>query len=100
MNGNNDNGNGNEENSAKELARNLDKTIEQMVGRIDFDDSGGSNPMGVSPEQAIGMMRPMLSQYARKNPEEVKRVIAIIHLETGGLLDYHTDDGVDAEDLV
>jgi len=78
------------------LADDLDASIENLAERIDL--SGGGGPMPIGPAQGLAILRPMIRTKATEEPDEVLRVLAIAHLETGALLDKHSD--VDPEKLV
>ena len=72
------------------LADDLDASIGHLSDRVDWG-GGGPNPMPISPEQGIAMLRPMIASKADRDPENVLRTLAILHLETGALLDKHSD---------
>jgi len=72
-----------------ELAHDLDASIGQLSTRVDFEGDG-PNPMPIGPEQGIELLRPMIARKADTDPEAVLRTLAIIHLETGALLEKHS----------
>jgi hypothetical protein len=78
------------------LADDLDRSIQQIAEDFEFSEDGGLN--GVSPQQGLAMLRPMIKAKTTMNPETALRNLAIVHLETGALIDKHSD--TDATDLV
>ena len=79
------------------LADDLDASIGNLAASVDFEGDG-PNPMPIGPEQGIELLRPMIRGKADRDPEAVLRTLAIIHLETGALLEKHSD--TDPVDLV
>lgn len=79
------------------LADDLDRSIGQLADSVDFEGEG-ANPMPIGPEQGIELLRPMIRGKADRDPEQILRTLAIIHLETGALLEKHSD--LDPVDLV
>lgn len=72
------------------LAEDLDASIGNLAASVDFEGDG-SNPMPIGPEQGIELLRPMIRGKADRDPEDILRTLAIIHLETGALLEKHSD---------
>lgn len=77
------------------LADDLDASIEQLATQIDLSSD---SRLGISPEQGLAMLRPMIKAKTTKDPEAALRTLAICHLETGALLAKHSD--LDPVDLV
>ena len=46
--------------------------------------------MPISPEMGLEFLKPMIKTKATDEPETALRTLALIHLETGALLDKHT----------
>jgi hypothetical protein len=72
------------------LADDLDASIAALADQVDLSGSGAS-PIPISPEQGISILRPMIQTKTSKDPEATLRTLAILHLETGALLDRHSD---------
>lgn len=79
------------------LADDLDASIVALKAQVEFGDSTNS-PMPIGPEEGIELLRPMIRGKTDREPETVLRTLAILHLETGALLDKHSD--VDPVNLV
>ena len=80
------------------LADDLDRSIEALAEKVDFDDDPDTDtPLGIGPEQGLALIRPIIQQKATKDPDDVLKTLAVIHLETGALLDKHST--VDAENI-
>jgi hypothetical protein len=69
------------------LAQDLDLSLEVLVNDLDLD-----GPAGMDPTQAAGMLRPAMAQAATKRPEQVIGVLAVLHCETGRLIEEHADE--------
>lgn len=70
------------------LADDLDRSIQQLASQLDLSSD---SRMGISPEQGLAVLRPMIRTKTTNDPEASLRTLAIIHLETGALLDKHSD---------
>lgn len=79
-----------------ELANDVDRSIEVLFNQIELD--GSSNPTPIDPSMALSILRPMIRQKADTEPATVLKTLAVIHLESGALLEQHTEK--DPADLV
>lgn len=81
-----------------QLAQDIDRSIEVLFSEIDL--GGGPAPGGIEPGMALSIMRPMIRQKADQEPATIRKTLAIIHLESGALLEQHTDEETDPTDLI
>jgi len=72
------------------LAEDLDASITNLAATVDLSGDG-PNPMPISPEMGIEFLKPLIATKATDEPEDVLRTLAVLHLETGALLDKHSD---------
>lgn len=79
-----------------ELATDVESMISHFMNRVEFqqpdaDEIGGPLGMmaGVDPELLISQVTPLVSGKIESNPEESLRAAAILHLETGALIEKH-----------
>lgn len=84
-------------NEHSQLAQDIDRSIEVLFSEIELS---GTAPGGIDPAMAMSIMRPMIQQKADQEPQAIKRTLAIIHLESGALLEQHTDEDADPTDLI
>jgi hypothetical protein len=78
--------------TTSELADDLDSSIATLADRLNLREMEGDNPVGISPAQGLAMLRPMLATKATSDRELTLRALAVIHMETGALLDKHTEE--------
>jgi len=71
--------------------------MRHLADRLDLGNSEQSK-MGISPEKGMALLRPMIRSKATSDPETTLRALAVIHLESGALLDEHSD--MDPVDLI
>ena len=71
------------------LAEDLEASITNLAAEVDLSGSG-PNPMPIRPEMGLEFLKPMIKTKATDEPETALRTLALIHLETGALLDKHT----------
>jgi oligoribonuclease (3'-5' exoribonuclease) len=70
------------------LAEDVDRSIEGLAQQLDLS---GDSRLGISPEQGLAMLRPMVKKKTADDPEAALRTLATLHLETGALLEKHSD---------
>lgn len=73
-----------------DLADDLDASIKGLAQEVDLSGDG-PNPVPISPEQGISILRPMIQTKTTKDPTATLKTLARIHLETGALLEKHSD---------
>jgi hypothetical protein len=72
------------------LARDMLTTVDGLADKAGVSDQQpGGLPM--SPRQALGMARMPMAYKASNDPMGTLRALAVIHEETGALLDKHAD---------
>jgi len=82
---------------SNELGEDLDRSVRHFAEQLDLGNSDRSH-MGISPEKGLALLRPMIRSKATSDPETTLRALAVIHLESGALLDEHSD--LDPVDLI
>lgn len=82
----------------EQLADNTVATLDALVDELDLDDADApTGPIGIGPDMALNMLRPMIYKWAEANPETAVATLARISLETEALVDEHTDADADRE---
>lgn len=75
-----------------ELATDVDRSIESLTQQVEIDDSAAIDPMGMlTPAAALDMLRPMIQRKVTEDRSTALKTLAVLHLETGALLDKHAD---------
>lgn len=80
------------------LAVDIDASVQHLAEQVDLSGGPETNPMatqGVGSQQALMVLRPMLRAWATEDAAAAKQALAVMHLETGALLDKHADEDVD-----
>lgn len=88
-----------------ELADALMASISNLAERVDDagveDETEAVNGLPAMPtEQAIALLEPELRAKCDTDPEGMLEALAVLHLESGALLEEFTSDDVDPVDLV
>lgn len=74
------------------LADDLDASIDYFSSSLDLGDGDALDPMGMfTPQSALDLLRPMIQAKATEDRDVALKTLAIIHLETGALLEHHAD---------
>lgn len=88
---------------SEQLATDIDMTIERMTDLLKLtEDDGEDLPQGmpfagVDTMELVGMLRPILYQWAMANPDRALDAMAVIHVATGDVVTQHAES--DAEEL-
>lgn len=69
------------------LGQDLQASLEHLGQQVDLS----GEYMGMPVASIFDMLIPMLATEATENPETMKRTLAVLHLESGALLDKHAD---------
>jgi len=84
----------------RELADDTDASLAELIELVDFDQENSmSTPFGPMTEaELIELIRPMLHDWVRTNPDQARQFLAVLHLAAGDLLSKHGD--ADPEEIV
>lgn len=74
-----------------ELAEDTDTTLGELTSLVEFDtERPMQTPFGPMTEaELLDMIRPMLREWVRTNPDQARQFLAVLHLSAGDLLDKH-----------
>jgi len=83
-----------------ELADDTDRSLGELARMVEFDtEKAMQTPFGAMTEaELIDMIRPMLHDWVRTNPDQARQFLAVLHLAAGDLLSKHGD--ADPEEIV
>ena len=71
-----------------ELSRDVAATIETVIDEIEIEQAQAN---GMDPNALLSMVLPRLYDKIDNDPEQAKRTLARLHLETGALLEKHDE---------
>jgi hypothetical protein len=77
----------------RELADDTDASLGELARMVEFNDEDAmQTPFGPMTEaELIDMIRPILHDWVRTNPEQAEQLLSILHLATGDLIEEHAD---------
>jgi len=81
------------QNTNRALADDTDTSLGELARMVEFDSENAmQTPFGPMTEaELIDMIRPILHDWVRSNPDQTKQLLSILHLATGDLMQEHAD---------
>lgn len=79
---------------SNDLAADLERALDVLADELDDDELDGPDAgmAGLMPAgMALDLIKSLATKWASDSPDEVLAVLTRAHLETGALIDEHTD---------